>query len=1326
MVTNNNNENNGYVASSSGNANGETNPTPLVSCFAKDTVQQQVLLATALVEATSRNGVGYKVRALLDQGSQSSFVTESTAQYLGLNKTLIKGKITGLGGDKQIISKAMITIEIKSLINSDVRIPVKAYVLKNITSLLPTRKVEKLDWPELKELVLADPQFDVPNHIDLLLGAETYSQILQEGMKKGPFGNLIAQATSFGWILSGMVNPSNDPISQIQVMHCCTESNDMLKRFWELESDQRQPKETMFTDNEKRCEQYFKETTQRDEDGRYIVRLPFRNGTPEVTASREIAEKRLKLLENRLNKNKTMKATYQEVIEEYLHLDHMEVVPKDEIDNDKSIYLPHHAVVKNDRQTTKVRIVYDASCKGKNNLSLNDQLLVGPKLQPELRCIVMQWRISPICMSADIAKMYRQIKVNQRDADCQRILWRENDKEEIKSYRLTRVTFGTASAPYLAVKALQQVAHDHGVNYPSAAENILKHFYVDDLMTGVNSVEEGKTVYKEMNELLSKAGFELQKWRSNSDELLKVMKSIETKGDNTGNLKIQEDDITKIMGLTWDRSEDSFRYVVNLPELKKPVTKRRIISDISRLYDPLGWVGPSIIIAKIIIQKLWLAALDWDDKVPDNILNEWLTYREEQTNFNKLRIPRWHGTNVNEICREIHGFCDASKVAYAAAVYLRVLDSAGKVTVTLVTAKTKVAPVKVVSIPRLELCGAVLLTKLLLEVAQVMNVEKHNIHAWTDSTVVLAWLNDHPSKWNVFVANRVSEILNNLEPTTWCHVSSKQNPADGASRGLHPLELVNNQLWFHGPDFISREPIIYLRPKEVQTEMEVLKTHCATLEESTWDKYSSLTKTVRVMAYCRRFIVNCNKTRGPKITINYLTAKELRDTLTIWIKECQSNNFNDEIKLVKENKNLPKGSKLKTLNPFLDNDGVLRVGGRLSHSRLNINKKHPIIIPRQSHLTELIISDAHKQTLHGGLQLTLAYILSKYWILGGKQLIKSHNRQCVTCVKNSAVTRNPLMGQMPAARVTPTRPFSHSGVDYAGPIQIRTTKGRGHKSHKGYICLFICMATRAIHLEVVTDLTTEGFLQAFKRFVARRGNCSQLWSDNGTNFVGAATELQKRSSDEYRRMHQEVAEALAINHCEWHFIPPHSPNFGGLWEAGVKSVKYHLKRVVGNSTLTYEEMATVLAQIEACLNSRPMLALNDQPDDFTVLTPGHFLIGEPPVAAPDYDFEKSNVSSLRRWQHTQRMLQTFWRQWSQEYLTKFLHRYKWTDRQSQPSLGDVVVIKEDHLPPCRWLYGLITATHPGEDKVVRVVSLKTKTGILKRPVSKLCFLPIEK
>ncbi|XP_072943519.1 uncharacterized protein [Epargyreus clarus] len=856
------------------NANGETNPTPLVSCFAKDTIQQQVLLATALVEATSRNGVGYKVRALLDQGSQSSFVTESTAQYLGLNKTLIKGKITGLGGDKQIISKAMITIEIKSLINSDVRIPVKAYVLKNITSLLPTRKVEKLDWPELKELVLADPQFDVPNHIDLLLGAETYSQILQEGMKKGPFGNLIAQATSFGWILSGMVNPSNDPISQIQVMHCCTESNDMLKRFWELESDQRQPKETMFTDNEKRCEQYFKETTQRDEDGRYIVRLPFRNGTPEVTASREIAEKRLKLLENRLNKNKTMKATYQEVIEEYLHLDHMEVVPKNEIDNDKSIYLPHHAVVKNDRQTTKVRIVYDASCKGKNNLSLNDQLLVGPKLQPELRCIVMQWRISPICMSADIAKMYRQIKVNQRDADCQRILWRENDKEEIKSYRLTRVTFGTASAPYLAVKALQQVAHDHGVNYPSAAENILKHFYVDDLMTGVNSVEEGKTVYKEMN--------------------------------------------------------------------------------------------------------------------------------------------------------------------------------------------------------------------------------------------------------------------------------------------------------------------------------------------------------------------------------------------------------------------------------------------------------------------ELIIYDAHKQTLHGGLQLTLAYILSKYWILGGKQLIKSHNRQCVTCVKNSAVTRNPLMGQMPAARVTPTRPFSHSGVDYAGPIQIRTTKGRGHKSHKGYICLFICMATRAIHLEVVTDLTTEGFLQAFKRFVARRGNCSQLWSDNGTNFVGAATELQKRSFDEYRRMHQEVAEALAINHCEWHFIPPHSPNFGGLWEAGVKSVKYHLKRVVGNSTLTYEEMATVLAQIEACLNSRPMLALNDQPDDFTVLTPGHFLIGEPPVAAPDYDFEKSNVSSLRRWQHTQRMLQTFWRQWSQEYLTKFLHRYKWTDRQSQPSLGDVVVIKEDHLPPCRWLYGLITATHPGEDKVVRVVSLKTKTGILKRPVSKLCFLPIEK
>ncbi|XP_064072091.1 uncharacterized protein LOC135193463 [Vanessa tameamea] len=1188
----------------------------MVSCVAAGKKQQQVLLATALVKAICRNGNEYSIRALLDQGSQASFVTESTVQYLGLKKTVFTSQIAGLGGNKAIVSKTMVTMEIKSRYKPDFKILIKAHVLKNITSLLSTRRVEAKEWQELEGLMLADPEYFNSNHIDLLLGADVYGVILQEGMKKNPEGTLIAQATSLGWILSGTVSCNIKPSSRISVMHCC-ESEDLLKKFWELESDVPKQKSSMFTEEERLCEQLFTQTTKRDPNGRYIVRLPFKNGYPEVTGSRDIAEKRLKSLEVKFSKDPILKTKYQEVISEYLKLDHMEEVPPEDINNPKAIYLPHHAVIRNDKETTKVRIVYDASCKGKNNLSLNDQLLVGPTLQPELRHIIMQWRCSPICMSADIVKMYRQVKVERQDADCQRILWRNNKNEPIKYYRHTRVTFGTSSAPYLAVKALQQVARDHSTDYPLAVERVFNNFYVDDFMTGVQTCEEGKQVFVEMNELLGKAGFSLQKWNSNDDSLVMEMNQKENREkDIKEEIKIKENEITKILGLTWNRSDDIFRYAVSLPHLQQPVTKRKIISDISRLYDPLGWVGPSIIIAKVMIQKLWLAGLDWDEEIPENLLQEWLTYREEQILLGNIRLPRWVGIKSNDNLVELHGFCDASKTAYAAAVYIRVIDSEGKVNTSLVTAKTKVAPVKQVSIPRLELCGAVLLTRLIIEVARVMKIEKHNLHAWTDSTIVLAWLNSHPSRWNVFVANRVSEILSSLDPQTWCHVTSKENPADYASRGIKPSDLVNNELWFHGPKFISCEPIIYHKPKDFETELETVKVHHATEENLGWTKFSSLTRTIRVVAYCRRFINN-SKASNYKLNTSYLTAKELKEALKICIITCQISNFNKEISIIREKKNLPKNCKIRMLNPFLDNEGILRVGGRLKFSSLTFDRKHPILIPKESHLAQLIIADAHRQTLHA-------------------------------------------------------------------------------------------------------------FLQAFKRFVARRGQCTHLWSDNGTNFTGASIELKKCGIFEKKHM-GEVAESLAHNNCEWHFIPPHSPNFGGLWEAGIKSVKYHLKRVIGNSTLTFEEMITVLTQVEACLNSRPMSSISDDVNDFEVLTPGHFLIGEPLLTAPDYNFEELSISSLRRWQHTQRMLQTFWRKWSKEYLNRFLQRYKWAvNNNPQTNIGDIVIIKEDNLPPCRWLYGRVIATHSGADNIVRVVRLKTKNGILKRPISKLCFLPVTK
>ncbi|CAK1598015.1 unnamed protein product [Parnassius mnemosyne] len=312
------------------------------------------------------------------------------------------------------------------------------------------------------------------------------------------------------------------------------------------------------------------------------------------------------------------------------------------------------------------------------------------------------------------------------------------------------------------------------------------------------------------------------------------------------------------------------------------------------------------------------------------------------------------------------------------------------------------------------------------------------------------------------------------------------------------------------------------------------------------------------------------------------------------------------------------------------------------------------------------------------------------------------------------------MGSLPAVRCNPARPFLHSGVDYAGPISIRTTKGRGHRSYKGYICLFVCMVTRALHLEAVSDMSTQAFLAAFRRFVSRRGHCAKLWSDNGTTFVGASRELEQLTA-----IQSSIAEHLETNGTEWHFIPPHSPNFGGLWEAGVKSTKFHLKRVIGEATLTFEELTTLLSQIEACLNSRPMSTINvDDPGEPLPLTPGHFLIGEPLLNVPDTDYTNTNISYLSRWQLIQRILQSFWKRWSQEYLVTLMHRYKWSSQVAEPRVGDIVLVKEDDLPPSRWLLGRIIEKHPGDDNITRVVTLRTKSSTIKRPTSKLCILPV--
>ncbi|XP_041981020.1 uncharacterized protein LOC121734443 [Aricia agestis] len=805
----------------------------------------------------------------------------------------------------------MVSLSIQSRVDPQFKVELKAYVLSNITSYLPERHVKSIEWVDLQALPLADPKFNVPNKINLLLGADIYSTILKKGIKKSPSGTLCAQNTTLGWIISGVVQPEKaikDNPTHISVMHAQINSDEILKTFWEIE-EQTPKLKKILTEEEQRCEDLFKATTTRSNDGRYVVKLPFRDEYPacKYGDSRCIAIARMKSLEKRFAKDKDLKKKYTAVINEYIQLDHMRKVEDQDTKKEESVYLPHHAVIRNDKSTTKVRIVFNASEKNKNGVSLNDTLMVGPTLQADLRHLVMRWRVHPIGFVADIIKMYRQVRVTNEDASYQRIVWRDDPATEIKDYELLTVTFGTACAPHLAVKALQQIAHDEGHNYVLAADKVLKDFYMDDLMTGCSSVNEGIEIYKQISQLLEKGGFKLQKWNSNSKELLMEINSLaekredqecaekeskdkqeDRKKDNKGKeIEIKLDNTTKILGLTWNRKDDRFQYTVNLPPTSGPATKRTIISDIARLFDPLGWIAPSVVIAKIFIQKLWLTGLGWDDELSDELVKEWNTYRQDLSELTKIEIPRWMSSRSDDAVKELHGFSDASKAAYSAVVYLRVVDANGGVHTSLVVAKTRVAPIKQISIPRLELCGTVLLSRLLLEAAEILSIPKDNIWAWTDSTVVLAWLNSHLSRWKTFVGNRVSEVLTSLNSSQWFHVSTKLNPADCASRGVLPTALVDDSLWFSGPPFLRGQTIQYNKPKDLNVTLEEsVKVHITTVpEQSIFERFSSLQRMLRVFAYCRRF---WNK---DKEKTKYLQKKELDEVLRSCIKVTQKEHF---------------------------------------------------------------------------------------------------------------------------------------------------------------------------------------------------------------------------------------------------------------------------------------------------------------------------------------------------------------------------------------------------------------------------------------------------
>ena len=1333
--------------------------SPSVNALSPGRQVPDVLLTTTELLILGPNGEEKKVRALIDSGAGISLVTSEVTELLNLpletttlRRTVAQGTVT-----KPL--KHLTTLTISPLHNRGLKMICAPAVTDTVTAIIPAQPLSS-DVTDLQHLIglpLADTTYNIPSSINIILGADMFPSILPADgrIRKGKTSEPVAVETVFGWTLAGPVPgftrsidavPTYCLLPRVQCEPTPPHEPTLDTLLQAILQEEEGPKESII--QEEAAEQHYQATTKYlADEQRYEVSLPKKDNIGQLGESKPQAVARY-LHTTRAAEKKNIQQQFQDGIASYLQLGHAEEVPPEEQPPPNAFWLPMHSVLKLSSTSTKLRVVFDGSAATTSGLSLNQALHVGPTIQATLSDTLLKFRTYPIALNADISKMYREVGLCAADKDLHRFVWKENPASPIKDYRMTRVTFGVSASPFLAIRTLHQTAADHGEDYPKATQHIRDSFYVDDFLGGANNVEEAVQLFHDLRTVLQKGGFDLRKWRSSSANVLSTIPAdlheVDPLKTSTATHVITH---SKALGLRWDSTSDVMSPTISSTKLISP-TRRGLVSAVFKTYDVLGWIAPTLLQMKLLIQGLWKSTKGWDDIVPEKVVKTYLNWEKELPILAERSIPRTY-TDFNPISISLHGFADASKAAYGAVVYYRATYDYREPTVFLVTSKTKLvkqdtkrqtdtsdaedeSKEQPETIPKLELCAALLLAKLLSKVGNVLKIEPSHWHAWSDASTVLAWLDGNKRNHPVYVANRVKKTLELTQPKHWLHVPGEDNPADCASRGVSPTALANLDLWWEGPPWLQQEPIpTPPQPPRKPLPEAGLPVMVAAPYHSMADDISNLPLTyphlVATTAWCLRFCDRIKHGRpNPDTRTKQLTGREKRDAEKWLLKEAQRRCFPEDLKRLSKKEQLARDSRLKSLNPFLDNDQIIRVGGRLSNAGLPVSQAKPIIADAKDTLTVKFLEHLHISLLHCGPSHLLGYSGTKRHILGARKLTRKICNTCVTCRTYHPRTQHQLMADLPSERVNASPPFTYCGMDFAGPFEIKMGYVRKPTILKAHICIFICLSTKAIHLEVTTEQSTEAFEAALQRFVARRGCPQHLYSDNGGGFIGARNRYhQLLSILKDQKGEDNIRHFLATQHdIIWHNIPAFSPHMGGLWEAAVKSMKRHLRRVMGTRRFTLEELITVTCRIEACLNSRPLIPFTSHdPDGVEALTASHFLTNKAPTICPDDPSPLTERQLLQKWNICQGVVQQVWSRWHKEYLNTLQARTKWQHGSPNLKVEDIVAIRPGgKIIPCHWPLGRVVQLIPGSDGRVRCVVVKTKTGLRQRAVTQLSLI----
>ena len=1071
-------------------------------------------------------------------------------------------------------------------------------------------------------------------------------------------------------------------------------------------------------------------TCKKDENGYWVAPLPFRENRPELPNNRDVALKRALYLDASLKRNPTKSKHFVEFMSKVLKSGAAEVAPM--AVSSRIWYLPIFGVY-HPKKPDKIRGVFDSSaiCKG---MSLNGTLLSGPNLVNSLLAVLLRFRQDKCAIMADIEQMFYSFLVKEEHRDYLRFFWYRNNNpnEALIEYRMCAHVFGNSPSPAVATYCLRKTVEDADSDVFDFVKN---NFYVDDGLISLPDADDIISLMKRTQSCLKTANLRLHKIVSNNKH---VMKSFPEE-DLQSNLRSIHLDVDKLpvnqsLGLSWELNSDCFKFNIELEQ--KPFTRRGILSSLNSVYDPLGFVAPMIICGKMILREI-TAGCDWDEPLNPELESKWRSWRESLLSLDnfatsRMYVPQSLSTSVR---KELHIFSDASEKAICAVAYVRVTMDNGDFSTGFVMGKCKLAPVHGHSVPRLELCAALVAAQLGETITESLSIAFDSFKYYSDSRVVLGYIHNTTRRFYNYVSNRVQRILCTTKAEQWGYINTKSNPADLGSRGC--LSSDHLLVWLRGPDMLHTEdkdeeveyPLISPEvDKEVRNEVVVKKTSTSKCITDTFKHFSSWKRLIIAFSVLKRAARNFKDNKNGKPKSDLSSTRSLRNAEIFILKVSQEKYFGEEVRCLQSLQSVNSKSTISSLRPYLDEEEIIRVGGRLNQGILAKELTNPVLMSRKDHVSKLLVGHFHEITNHQGRYFTEGAVRNGgYWIVGAKRLISHILYHCVTCRKLRGNTASQIMSDLPVDRLTPGPPFSYVGVDVFGPWEVVARRTRGGMAHsKRWAALFTCLTTRAVHIEVLEEMSSSSFINALHRFIAIRGNVKEFRSDRGTNFIGAMDDLKfnvVNVEDVY------VAECLARNKVTWKFNPPHSSHMGGAWERMIGMSRKILDNMLSKSVnkhLTHEVLVTLMAEVMSILNSRPIAPISN-PDNVAILTPS-MLLNQKIDGDPTICIETDLPDMYKKqWKMVQVLSDMFWKQWRDNYLYTLQTRRKWKTQEVCIKNGDVVLLKDKNVPRAEWPIGVVINAIPSDsDKLVRKAEVRVskhgRCSTLTRPITEMVLL----